>query len=182
MRTGSNSLKTEIKHPSSKILNLGLVLSAGFALGVLAVVLSSGGSGKTEEQEPSPRYDDTARPEWDPAFRKIRIESATDGKVQEAYYLPSASAAAPLVVSLHTWSGDFTQEDPLAPLCKAAGWNYIHPDFRGPNWTREACCSSLAIGDIDEAIDFALAQGGVDPARIYVAGSAAEATPPWPCS
>ncbi len=76
----------------------------------------------------------------------------------------------PLVVSLHTWSGDYTQADPLALLCKSADLNYIHPDFRGPNWTTDSCCSDLALNDIDDSIDYALSRGGVEPSRICVIG------------
>lgn len=76
----------------------------------------------------------------------------------------------PLLVSLHTWSGDYTQADPLATLALEAGWNYIHPDFRGPNWTTEACLSTKALSDIDDAIQYAIENGSVDPARIFVVG------------
>ncbi|MFA5326348.1 MAG: hypothetical protein WC384_01025 [Prolixibacteraceae bacterium] len=49
------------------------------------------------------------------------------------FYKTSQTAPQPLVVSLHTWSGDYTQEDPLAKEILLRDWNYIHPDFRGVN-------------------------------------------------
>lgn len=49
-------------------------------------------------------------------------------------------------------------------------WNYIHPDFRGPNWTKEACLSDKVIADIDDAISFAIQDGSVDKDNIFVVG------------
>jgi hypothetical protein len=75
------------------------------------------------------------------------------------------------VVSLHSWSGTYEQKDELAALSKAKDLNYIHPDFRGVNWTKDACCSDLAMQDIDDAIDYAIKNSKVDLSRIYVIGS-----------
>ncbi|NJN26843.1 MAG: prolyl oligopeptidase family serine peptidase [Cyclobacteriaceae bacterium] len=77
----------------------------------------------------------------------------------------------PLVVSLHTWSGDFNQNDTLVWQCVDRDYNYIHPNFRGPNRTVEACGSPLVISDIDDAIDYAIAHGNVDINEIHVIGS-----------
>jgi hypothetical protein len=92
--------------------------------------------------------------------------------LQKAYFFKSKSAAPkPLVVSLHSWSGNYEQKDELAALSKIKDLNYIHPDFRGVNWTKDACCSDLALTDIDDAIDFAIKNSNVDLSRIYVIGS-----------
>jgi predicted peptidase len=48
--------------------------------------------------------------------------------------------------------------------------NYIHPDFRGANNTIHACCSELAIHDIDEAISYAIENTRADTSRIYIIG------------
>ena len=77
---------------------------------------------------------------------------------------------APLVVSLHTWSGDYRQQDPLSEMIVARGWNYIRPNFQGPNNKPEACLSSKVIQDLDDAITWALRQGVVDERRIIVVG------------
>lgn len=109
---------------------------------------------------------------WSPEFSQVEIPSAVDGHIQMAYmYAAKTSDPAPLVVSLHTWSGDYTQEDPLSELCRSRDLNYIHPDFRGVNNTVNACCSELAISDIDEAISYAIENANVDPSRIYVIGT-----------
>lgn len=109
---------------------------------------------------------------WPEGFREVAIPTV-DGGVQMAYYRPSSrSTPQPLVVVLHTWSGDYRQQsNSLADQVTARDWHYIHPGFRGPNRHPEACCSDLVIADIDAAIDYAIAQGSVDPERIYVTGA-----------
>lgn len=116
-------------------------------------------------------FDDTRPGHWPEPFQLAKIPSPLDGQVQKAWYHPvSSSEERPLLVSLHTWSGDYNQVDSLAKLAVKENWNYIHPDFRGPNWTPKACCSEYALNDIDQAIDFAIKNGNVDPDRIYVNG------------
>ena len=89
---------------------------------------------------------------WSDGFTIVKIQSSADASLQPAYFLPSQPGTLkPLVVGLHTWSGDYTQNDPLAKIAKREGWNYIHPNFRGPNWTKDACLSEKALADIDDA-------------------------------
>ncbi len=109
---------------------------------------------------------------WSNAFKLVEIKSAMDDHIQKAYFYASTAAdPAPLIVSLHTWSGDYTQEDTLSWLCVAKGLNYIHPDFRGKNSTKNSCCSDLVINDIDESITYAIENANVDTSRIYVVGT-----------
>ncbi|SDM22224.1 Prolyl oligopeptidase family protein [Daejeonella rubra] len=117
------------------------------------------------------RFDDTSQTNWDPDFKVVDIKSTLDNSLQKAYFYKSNSTSPkPLVVSLHTWSGNYEQKDELAALSKTKDLNYIHPDFRGVNWTKDACCSDLALGDIDDAIDYAIKNSNVDLSRIYVIG------------
>lgn len=121
--------------------------------------------------QPAPQWDDTRSKDWPEPFREVEIPSSADGKTQKAFFYPSQSEAPqPLVVSLHTWSGDYTQKDPLVAQILENDWNYIHPDFRGPNYTPEACGSPLVISDIDDAIDFALENANVDANNIHIIG------------
>ena len=109
---------------------------------------------------------------WHSDFVEVRIASSADGHIQKALFLGSKEEAPqPLLVSLHTWSNDYLQADTLSIMARKHGWNYIHPDFRGPNRTINACCSDLALSDIDDAIDYAIANGHVDPEKIFVAGA-----------
>lgn len=118
-----------------------------------------------------PAWDDTRPAGWAEAFQAVSIPSSLDGTAQRAMWRAAASPEPrPLIVSLHTWSGDYTQNDPLAARAAARNFHYIHPDFRGPNNRPEACGSDLVAADIDDAIDWALAHGRVDPANIHVIG------------
>mgnify|MGYP002346981113 FL=1 len=116
-------------------------------------------------------WDDTLNTGWPDGFTPEEIISSADGSVQKAWFYRSPSAGpAPLIVSLHTWSGDFNQEDPLAEEAVRRGWNYIHPDFRGPNIRPEAGASELVISDIRDAIDFGLRHSGAAPDDIHLIG------------
>ena len=123
-------------------------------------------------EEISVAIDDTLELSWNDDFKLVQIPSGIDGHIQMAYlYGSKASDPAPLIVSLHTWSGDYTQPDPISQLCRSRDLNYIHPDFRGVNNTIDACCSELALTDIDEAISYAIKNTNVDTSRIYVVGA-----------
>ncbi|HQS53378.1 MAG TPA: prolyl oligopeptidase family serine peptidase, partial [Daejeonella sp.] len=117
-------------------------------------------------------FDDTRQSTWDTDFKVVDIQSTLDNSIQKAYFFKSnSSSPKPLVVSLHSWSGTYEQKDELAALSKTKDINYIHPDFRGVNWTKDACCSDLVMADIDDAIDYAIKNSNVDLSRIYVIGS-----------
>jgi pimeloyl-ACP methyl ester carboxylesterase len=99
------------------------------------------------------------------------ITSTYDGSIQKARAFGTTSIVAkPLIVSLHTWSGDYSQHDPLAQEFKKLDWNYIHPDFRGTNNSFEACLSKAALTDLDDAIDYAIKYFNVDRERVFVVG------------
>ncbi|WP_010553442.1 alpha/beta hydrolase family protein [Pseudoalteromonas arctica] len=83
----------------------------------------------------------------------------------------SSKDTAPLIMSLHTWSGDYQQFDPLASLSLKAGWNYIHPDFRGPNNSTDSCLSDKVISDIDDSIFYVIKNGNVDKDNIFIVGT-----------
>lgn len=118
------------------------------------------------------KWDSTTAIDWPEGFLHVTIPSSADGTEQAAYFLKSSfDTPKPLVVSLHTWSGDYSQNDPLAQMSKDAGWNYIHPNFRGPNWTMDACLSEKAIAEIDDSIQYAIDNGNVDKANVFVIGA-----------
>ena len=110
-------------------------------------------------------------PDWPADFSLVQIQSSMDGDLQPAYFFASKSTARrPLIVSLHTWSGNYAQHDPLAHMVRTENWNYIHPDFRGPNSSPDACLSDKVISDIDDAIRYAIANANVDRSNIFVTG------------
>jgi len=118
------------------------------------------------------KWDDTVSKSWPTSFGKINIISTTDGSAQPAIAYASTSATPqPLVVSLHSWSGDYMQTDSIAHEVYRRNWNYIHPDFRGPNNKPLACGSDAAIQDIDDAIAWALKNMPADPGEVHIVGS-----------
>lgn len=103
---------------------------------------------------------------------EITIPSSLDGIAQRAmFFAPESTALRPLLVVLHSWSSNYTADDPLSAKAVQAGWHYIHPDFRGPNQHPDACLSEKAIADIDDAIQYVLDRGGVDLNHIFVVGA-----------
>lgn len=116
-------------------------------------------------------WDNTISKNWPAGFARVEIKSTADGKNQNAiFYKSPQSEKQPLIVSLHTWSGDYLQEDPLAAEAALQGWNYIHPDFRGPNNKPEACGSEKVISDIEDAIRFAIENGNVNENEVHIIG------------
>ncbi len=108
--------------------------------------------------------------------RAIRYPCPGDGSEQPAlYWAPELAPGenAPLLVALHTWSGDYRQaggEAKYAEWCQQNGWIFIHPDFRGPNRSPDALGSDLMVSDIRAAVDWARSRAPVDESRIYAVG------------
>lgn len=150
-----------------------LILLLGVAVGILICQNEAVRNAVIEPfTESFTPYDDTRQTTWDTDFRLIDIKSTLDNSLQKAYFYKSKSdEPKALIVSLHSWSGYYDQKDGLAGLSKENDLNYIHPDFRGANWTKDACCSELALNDIDDAITFAIQTSNVDTSKIYVIGS-----------
>lgn len=108
---------------------------------------------------------------WPQIVQEVAIPSSKDGSMQPAMFFASKQATPqPLIVSLHTWSGDYRQYDPLIREVLERDYNYIHPDFRGANTQPEACGSPLVVPDIEDAIRYAIANGNVDTSEIHIVG------------
>jgi acetyl esterase/lipase len=110
---------------------------------------------------------------WPSQVNEIRYASSADYSVQPAlFFNPGSEGKRPLLVALHTWSGDYRQglSVPYARWCIEKGWVFIHPHFRGPNWTPEATGSDLVVGDILSAVRHARKHANVDADRVYLVG------------
>ena len=108
-----------------------------------------------------------------PGIQDIRIPSTLDGAQQPAFWLPpTGDGDQPLLVILHSWSAGYTQHAgiPYAMWAQENGWAVIAPDFRGRNDNAAAVGSDLAVQDAADAIDYAVAQAGVDADNVYVVG------------
>jgi hypothetical protein len=116
-------------------------------------------------------WDDPAGNNWPEGFKLAGIPSSLDSTVQNAIIYPAkGEEPQPLIISLHTWSGDYTQDDPVAAKAAEKNCNYIHPDFRGPAVRPEACGSRYVVADLEDAIDFCMENMNVDPANIHIIG------------
>lgn len=108
-----------------------------------------------------------------PPLAEIRVTSTVDGSSQPSrLWAPEVGdAAAPLLVSLHSWSGDYTQDrSEWQAQAVARNWIYLQPNFRGVNDHPEACGSALARQDILDAIAWVIQRHRVDTQRVYLAG------------
>lgn len=110
-----------------------------------------------------------------PPLADITIKSSLDGSMEPSrIWVPeqAKSSRVPLLVFLHSWSGDFRQDNSVW-LKQAAtrGWIFLHPNFRGRNNTPAACGSRLARQDILDAVDWTARTYRVDASRIYLAGA-----------
>jgi poly(3-hydroxybutyrate) depolymerase len=110
-----------------------------------------------------------------PALREVQIDSTMDGTAQPSLvWAPETAkeAPTPLLVYLHSWSGDFRQDNSAwQRQAVERGWIYLHPNFRGRNDNPQAGGSPAARRDVLDAIDWAASEFRVDPQRIYLAGT-----------
>lgn len=103
------------------------------------------------------------------------LSSADDSEQPALWWAPpgTGDTSVPLLVALHTWSGDYRQggsQVPLAQWCQQEKWAFVHPNFRGQNWTPEALGSELVVADIVSAVEFAKSETQIDESRIYCIG------------
>ena len=77
----------------------------------------------------------------------------------------------PLLVSLHTWSGNWQQRNPeLEAAASEREWLVVQPNFHGPNRQPLACGSHEAQIQILEAVQWCCEHYPVDRRRIYLTG------------
>lgn len=135
----------------------------------------------------SSAVDSSAPPSgWPDEVCTAYFRSTVDGTSQPmlVYTVPAAANAAPhgtrqsaeekrpLLVALHTWSATYrqTQGQVAFRWCASMRWNFVHPHFRGPNWSAEACGSDLAVQDVLDAVSHIQGRFEIDEERVYAAG------------
>ncbi len=118
---------------------------------------------------------DTPKEPAVPALQSAEVVSTLDAEKQPIlYWVPenAKTESVPLLVFLHSWSGDVRQDNRLWQAeAVRRGWAYLHPNFRGMNNTPKACGSKFARQDILDAVDFLVKSVKIDPQRIYLAGT-----------
>jgi acetyl esterase/lipase len=166
-------LATTIEFPYANILGVQVTKDNARAFGkAISFALMDYLKGLANSAYTAQNEDDVWKKDWPGTFKEISIPSSVDTGHQKAMFSPaSGDQPQPLIVSLHTWSGDYRQKDPLAAMILEKGWNYIHPDFRGSNTRPEACGSEKVIPDIEDAIMYAKQHGNVDVDNIHVIGT-----------
>ena len=108
---------------------------------------------------------------------KVLVKSTIDGTDQPSYVIlpdgfTTSDQPRPLLVSLHSWSGDLEQRNkPLEKLANERGWICLFPNFRGRNDHPEACGSKIAQQDILDAVEWAKQKYPLDLRRIYLTGN-----------
>ena len=106
-------------------------------------------------------------------IREIEYPTTADNTLQRALFFdPNPEQPVPLVVALHTWSGDYRQRHykAIEEWVREKGWLLIHPDFRGPARRPEATGSELVVKDIVSAVDYARKTSRVDEKAIFCVG------------
>jgi lysophospholipase L1-like esterase len=115
-------------------------------------------------------WDDVQSKKWPSESFKVELASQFDGSMQPAVAYKAWAANRPLLISLHTWSGDYLQEDSLVIHAIEADYNYIHPHFRGPNNQPMACGSKAAMQDLEDAIEYGIKVMGANPDEVHIIG------------
>ncbi len=107
---------------------------------------------------------------------EILVKSSIDDTLQPSLFFSAKEENRPLLVGLHSWSYDrFNQIKNMLPFAKENDFNLLLPEFRGPNRTtnqnhQQACGSELAKQDIKDAIDYVVANYGVDKENVFLLG------------
>jgi alpha-beta hydrolase superfamily lysophospholipase len=112
---------------------------------------------------------------WPVQAKDIKYQTSLDSTYQHMMtYLSSSNKKRPLLVALHSWSGTYKQagwQNDALQWCIENDWHFIHPNFRGPNTSKEACGSNKAVQDIIDAVTYISQNNKVDTERIYLMGS-----------
>ncbi|MDO9542715.1 MAG: prolyl oligopeptidase family serine peptidase [Kiritimatiellia bacterium] len=155
-----NSKKNSIKLPVMLVMTMLMTVSEPFA-----TVASSQNRGAKQENKNMQEA------------TEITVVSSIDASPEKSlFYFPVGKKNVPLVVGLHTWSAERSNQlQVLLPLCKKRGWALLLPEFRGPNLVKnprakEACASRLAKQDISDALDLVLKQYPIDEKRVFLIG------------
>ncbi|MCL2745100.1 MAG: prolyl oligopeptidase family serine peptidase, partial [Planctomycetaceae bacterium] len=129
------------------------------------LVFSLAATAESKSDEPAPKG-------WDEKMRTVQYPSPIDNSLQPAViYIPESAEPVPLLVTLHTWGGDYRQPaQSRASWCIEKKWALIAPNFRGPNTTPQGCGSELAVADIVAAVEYMKKRTKIDKNRIYLMG------------
>ena len=111
-------------------------------------------------------------------FNEIEVVSSLDSSCEKnLLFFPEVDKGqkVPLIVALHTWSAERSNQVGLVRFCKERNWALLLPEFRGPNLVAnpradEACGSQLACQDIIDATEFVQNNYSVDKDATFLVG------------
>ena len=109
---------------------------------------------------------------------EIEVVSSLDSSCEKSLlFFPETDKdqKIPLIVGLHTWSAERSNQVGLVRFCKERNWALLLPEFRGPNLVAnpradEACGSQLACQDIIDATEFVQNNYSVDKDATFLVG------------
>lgn len=109
---------------------------------------------------------------------EIEVVSSLDASCEKSLlFFPEIDKGQkiPLVVGLHTWSAERSNQVRLVEFCKKRNWALLLPEFRGPNLVEnpradEACGSHLACQDIIDATEFVQKNYSIDKNATFLIG------------
>ena len=134
----------------------------------VSAYLDSQGKSSANSYGPAPKG-------WPAEIKTVHYQASIDKTQQPMLvYAAKSKDKRPLLVGLHTWSSNCTQaggEVAYFRWCRKKDWHFIHPDFRGPNWTPDACGSDKVVQDIVDAVEYMKRNYSVDEQRIYLVGA-----------
>lgn len=116
-----------------------------------------------------PSWPPAQAPGWPAGFVLLDIPDS-DGDF--GVYRRARQPHRPLVIALHTWSGDGLQRNfSLLEQAELMDWNYFHPDLGGPNDDPQTCCSELLLRRLDRAVSFAVSVTGGLRDDVHIVGA-----------
>ena len=111
---------------------------------------------------------------WPKGVKEIKYVSSIDKTEQPSLiYTAKSKEKRPLLVGLHSWSTNYLSGggDLLyAHWAIEQDWHFVHPHFRGENWTPKAMGSDFVVADIVSIVEYMKKNYNVDEDRIYLIG------------
>lgn len=111
---------------------------------------------------------------WPQEVKEIEYISSIDQSKQPSLiYTAKSKEKRPLLVGLHSWSTNYLSGggDLLyADWAIEQDWHFVHPNFRGQNWTPKAMGSEYVVADVVSIVEYMKKNYNVDEDRIYLIG------------
>lgn len=111
---------------------------------------------------------------WPQGVEEIQYTSSIDDSKQPSLiYKAKSKEKRPLLVGLHSWSTNYLSgggDLQYAHWAIEQDWHFVHPQFRGENWTPKAMGSDYVVSDIASIVEYMKKNYNVDEDRIYLIG------------